>query len=167
MIKKTACILMTVCLFLMMTAFGSSSQQEASVSDVPKSEQTGTAGSNIPLKDNTEEAEKQIMIAMQDLLDEAYGDKIDEAKIEVEKIYTAEEEQENEALKDYNLGPDEVAFEVRYDLHPAEGADMNELMAANGEYDEERGWIVDKFNLGILRKAEDGSYTITDYGTGW
>ena len=85
----------------------------------------------------------------------------------MEKIYTAEEEQENEALKDYNLGPDEVAFEVRYDLHPAEGADMNELMAANGEYDEERGWIVDKFNLGILRKAEDGSYTITDYGTGW
>ena len=69
MIKKTACILMTVCLFLMMTACGSSSQQEASVSDVPKSEQTGTAGSNIPLKDNTEEAEKQIMIAMQDLLD--------------------------------------------------------------------------------------------------
>ena len=104
---------------------------------------------------------------MQSLLEEAYGDKVNDARIYVEKIYTAEDEQADEALKEYNLGPDEVAFEVRYELHPAEGVDVNELMAATGEYDEESGWVTDKFNLGILRPTEDGSYTITDFGTGW
>ena len=47
------------------------------------------------------------------------------------------------------------------------GVDINELMAATGEYDEESGWVTDKFNLGVLRPAEDGTYTITDFGTGW
>ena len=153
-------------LLISMTACGGSSQ-DTPETDVPKSEETGTAGSNIPLKDNAEEAETQIIAAMQTLLEEAYGDKIDDVKINVEKIYTVEDEQATEVLKDYNLGPDEVAFEVRYDLHPTEGVDVNELMAATGEYDEESGWVKDKFNLGILRPTEDGSYTITDFGTGW
>ena len=134
---------------------------------MPKSEQTGTAGSNIPLKDNPEEAKYQIEVAMQYLLEEAYGDKVNDARIYVEKIYTVEDEQANEALKSYELGPDEVAFEVRYELHPAEGVDVNELLAATGEYDEESGWVTDKYNLGVLRPTEDGSYTITDFGTGW
>ena len=163
------------CVFL--TACGGSSQEnasgaesteeETSGTDVPKSEQTGTAGSGIPLKDNQEEAEYQIKVAMQYLLEEAYGDKVNDARIYVEKIYTAEDEQADEALKTYNLGPDEVAFEVRYDLHPADGVDVNELLAATGEYDEESGWVKDKYNLGVLRPTEDGSYTITDFGTGW
>lgn len=164
--KKLLCFILAACLLFTLTACGGSAQEDAET-DVPKSEQTGTAGSGIPLKDNNEEAEYQITVAMQKLLEEAYGDKITDARIYVEKIYSVEDEQANEILKSYELGPDEVAFEVRYDIHPAEGADMNELMAANGEYDEESGWIVDKFNLGILRPAEDGSYIITDYGTGW
>ncbi len=163
--KKLFCLILSVCLLFAMTACGSG--QESAETDVPKSEQTGTAGSNIPLKDNAEEANYQIQVAMQKLLEEAYGDKITDARIYVEKIYTAEEEQETELLKDYNLGPDEVAFEVRYELHPAEGTDVNELMAATGEFDEESGWVTEKYNLGILRPTEDGSYTITDFGTGW
>ena len=145
----------------------SGSAQEDPEADVPKSEQTGSAGSNIPLKDNQEEAEYQIKVAMQNLLEEAYGDKINDARIYVEKIYTSEDEEANEALRSYDLGPDEVAFEVRYELHPAEGTDVNELLAATGEYDEESGWVIEKYNLGILRPTEDGSYTITDFGTGW
>ena len=168
MMKKLFCFVLTACLIFTMTACGGSAQEEeAAETDVPKSEQTGTAGSNIPLKDNQEEAKYQIEVAMQSLLEEAYGDKVNDARIYVEKIYTAEDEQADEALKEYNLGPDEVAFEVRYELHPAEGVDVNELMAATGEYDEESGWVTDKFNLGILRPTEDGSYTITDFGTGW
>ena len=166
MMKKLLCIILAACLLLSLTACGGSDQEE-SEADVPKSEETGTAGSNIPLKDNPEEAEYQIEVAMQKLLEEAYGDKVNDARIHVEKIYSVEDEQAEEVLKEYNLGPDEVAFEVRYDLHPAEGTDVNELMAATGEYDEESGWVTDKFNLGILRPAEDGSYTITDFGTGW
>ena len=166
MMKKLLCLMLAAFLLISMTACGGSSQ-DTPETDVPKSEETGTAGSNIPLKDNAEEAETQIIVAMQTLLEEAYGDKIDDVKINVEKIYTVEDEQATEVLKDYNLGPDEVAFEVRYDLHPTEGVDVNELMAATGEYDEESGWVKDKFNLGILRPTEDGSYTITDFGTGW
>lgn len=167
MMKKLLCLVLTVSLLFTLAACGGSAQEEPSTTDVPKSEQTGTAGSNIPLKDNQEEAEKQIKAAVESWIEEAYGDKVTDSKISVEKIYTAEEEQANELLKSYELGPDEVAFEVRYDLKPAEGADINELMAATGEYDEESGWIKDKFNLGILRPTEDGSYTITDFGTGW
>ena len=166
--KKLLSIILAACLLISLAACsGSDQEQEAPEAEVPKSEQTGTAGSNIPLKDNQEEAKYQIEVAMQKLLEESYGDKITDARIYVEKIYTAEDEQADEALKEYNLGPDEVAFEVRYELHPAEGVDVNEFMAATGEYDEESGWVTEKYNLGVLRPTEDGSYTITDFGTGW
>ena len=168
MMKKILSLMLAACLLISLAACsGSGQEQESAETDVPKSEQTGSAGSNIPLKDNQEEAKYQIEVAMQKLLEEAYGDKITDARIYVEKIYTAEDEQADEALKEYNLGPDEVAFEVRYELHPAEGVDVNEFMAATGEYDEESGWVVDKYNLGVLRPTEEGSYTITDFGTGW
>ena len=172
--KKLLCLLIAACLMLTLAACsgaakeeGSNAEQEAAEEEVPKEEQEGTAGSNIPLKDNAEEAKYQIEVAMQKLLEEAYGDKVNDARIYVEKIYTAEDEQKDEALKSYNLGPDEVAFEVRYELHPAKGTDPNELTAATGEYDEASGWVVDKFNLGVLRPTDDGSYEITDFGTGW
>ena len=166
--KKLLCLILTACLLISLAACsGSGQEQETPEAEAPKSEQTGTAGSNIPLKDNQEEAKYQIEVAMQKLLEESYGDKITDARIYVEKIYTAEDEQADEALKEYNLGPDEVAFEVRYELHPAEGVDVNEIMAATGEYDEESGWVTEKYNLGVLRPTEDGSYTITDFGTGW
>ena len=166
--KKLLSFLLAVCLLISLAACsGSDQEQETAETDTPKSEQTGTAGSSIPLKDDQEEAKYQIEVAMQKLLEEAYGDKVTDARIYVEKIYTAEDEQADEALKEYNLGPDEVAFEVRYELHPAEGVDVNEFMAATGEYDEESGWVIEKYNLGVLRPTDDGSYTITDFGTGW
>lgn len=164
--KKLLCLMMVVCLIAAMTACTAANKEEPE-NDVPKSEQEGTAGSNIALKDNPEEAKKQIKIAMEKQIKEAYGDKVADSKIYVEKIYTAEEEQADEALKTYNLGPDEVAFEVRYELKPAAGVDENEFMAATGEYDSVSGWVKDKFNLGVLRPTDDGSYEITDFGTGW
>lgn len=158
--------MLSACLLFAMTACGGSSQEEPA-SDTPKSEQTGTAGSNIPLKDDAEAAEAQITTAMQDLLKESYGDKITDSKIFVEKIYSAEDEQALDVLKDYNLSSEEVAFEVRYELLPAEGVDLNELLVANGEFDEESGWIVEKYAVGVLRPNGDGTYKITDFGTGW
>ena len=135
---------------------------------MPKTAQSGSAGSNIPLKDNEEEAKYQIKVAMQYLLEEAYGDKIFDARIYVEKIYTAEEEKE-EPLKSLNIGIDDVAFEVKYEIKPVDGVDINEFLAATGEYDEETGWVKEKYNVGILRKNEKGEpeYKITDFGTGW
>ncbi len=164
---------LSLCMILTLAACGGASEdaggseQEAAEAEVPKDEQEGTAGSNIPLKDNQEEAEAQITTAMQAQLEEAYGDKIDDARIRVKKVYSTEDEQENDILKQEDLSPDDVAFEVSYDLHPSEGTDYNELLPANGEYDEASGWVVDKSAVGILKKAEDGSYEITSFGTGW
>ena len=121
----------------------------------------------VALKDSYGEAEYQIQLAFQKWIKSAYGDDVTESKVYVEKIYNTEQEQASDALKSYNLGPDEVAFEVKYELHPAEGADVNALTAATGEFDADSGWIKDKFNLGILRPDGNGGYTVTDVGTGW
>ena len=150
------------------TAEDTAANQQETV-DVPKDQQEGTAGSNIPLKDNLEEAKYQIEVAMQYQLEQMYGDKINDARIYVEKVYNAEEEKEG-ALKDYNLGPNEVAFQVKYEVHPAEGVDVNELLAATGTFDEASGWVTEKYGVGILRpnsEASDPKYIITDFGTGF
>ena len=166
--KKLLWVVLTICLVFALAACGGSANEDAgSETDVPKSEQEGTAGSNIPLKDNQEEAETQITAALQKQLEEAYGDKIDDVRIRVDKVYTTEDEQANDILKEENLTADDVAFEVSYDLHPADGTDYNELLPANGEYDEASGWVVDKSAVGILKKADDGTYEITSFGTGW
>ena len=106
---------------------------------------------------------------MQYLLEEAYGDKVVDARINVKKIYTAEDEEKIEPLKEMKLGPNEVAFEVNYELKPAQGVDPIELTAATGVYDEESEWVIEKFNLGVLRPNDSGEqkYKITDFGTGW
>ena len=115
------------------------------------------------------EAEYQIKVAFQDWIIKSFGDSVVDARINVTKIYTAEEENEIDVLKEYNLGSDEVAFEVNYELKPAEGADINSLTAATGVYDEESGWIKEKFNSGVLRPTinEEALYRVTDVGTGW
>ena len=137
--------------------------------DVPKSEQTGTAGSNIPLKDNYAEAEYQIQVALQYKFAEIYGDSVFDARIYVEKIYSVEDEEAVDALKEMNLGMDEVAFEVRYELKPSEGADVNLLTVPDGEYDKESGWVKDIKRVGVLRPVDSGDqkYEITDFGTSW
>ena len=170
--KKLLLLVLTICLVFALAACGGSAKEDAgeqdtSETEVPKSEQEGSAGSNIPLKDNQEEAEKQIEAALQKQLEEAYGDKIDDVRIRVDKVYSTEDEQANDILKEENLGPDDVAFEVSYDLHPSDGTDYNELLPANGDYDEASGWVVDKSAVGILKKADDGSYEIDSFGTGW
>ncbi|MBQ8934492.1 MAG: hypothetical protein IJ061_09450 [Lachnospiraceae bacterium] len=152
-------------------AAAAESEATEATANVPKSEQYGTAGSNIPLKDNLKEAEYQIKVALQYKFEEIYGDQVNDARIYVDKMYSYEDEQALEPVREMNLGMNEVAFEVHYELHPSEGADINLLLIPNGEYDEESGWIKDVFRLGVLRKNEDTTseqkYVITDFGTGW
>ena len=133
----------------------------------PKNEQKGTAGSNMPLKDNDEEAIYQIEVAMQYLLEELYGDDVYDTRMHVEKIYTAEEEHKNPFLKRMNLSLDEIAFEVNYEIRPSEGADIDVLTLPDGEYDEETGWITGIKRVGILRTTDDENqkYKITNLGT--
>ena len=151
-------------------AVEAAAEETAETADVPKSEQTGTAGSNIPLKDNMKEAEAQVIAAMQAKLVEMYGDQVDDSRIRIEKLYSTEDEQAFEPVGSMHLGPNEVAFELTMDLHPAEGADVNMLLIPNGELDEESGWVVNVFRLGVLREnteSSDPKYVITDFGTGW
>lgn len=124
---------------------------------------------NISLKNNIEEAKYQIELAMKNQIKETYGEDVTDSKIYVEKIYSPVDEEEVEPLKEMNLGENEVAFEVKYEIKPAEDADIMVLTAATGEYDEESGWIKEKYNLGIIRPNDSGDakYKITDFGTGW
>lgn len=124
---------------------------------------------NIPLKENKEEAEKQIKAALQKGFEEVYGKKFDEVKIRVDKIYTAKEEQEFDVLKELELGENEVAFEASYDLKPTKDATEDDIMLMlipNGEYDEKSGWVTGCSRLGVLRPDGDG-YKLTNLGTGW
>ncbi len=160
--KKLIGMFLALTLVFALAACGSTSEAQQEESET--AETTESVSKNM----SQEDAEYQIEVAMQYLLEEAYGDKVDDARIYVEKVYTAEEEQADELLKSLELGADEYAFEVKYELHPAEGADPIELTAATGELDEESGWVVEKYNVGVLRPNADGSepaYVITDFGT--
>ena len=143
--------------------------QEISVAQSGEKE-VGTAGSNILLKDNVDEAKKQIEAAMINLLQNVYGSNIVDIKINSINVYSSEEEQEHEVLKQMNLGPNDVAFEVAYELKPAEGVETMQFTAGTGEYDEESGWVKEKYNVGVLREnseSGDQKYIITDFGTGF
>lgn len=144
-------------------------EKDVANKEIPKKEQNGTAGSNIPLKDNEEEAEYQIKVAMQYKLEELYGDDVFDARIYVEKIYTAEEEKEISALKEMNLDENEIAFVVRYEIKSAPGADVNQFLIPNGEYDEESEWVTGITRVGVLRPNNSGEqeYKITNFGTGF
>ena len=136
--------------------------------NLPKRQQTATAGSNIPLKDNMVEAENQVRLTVQDQLQYIYGKKISDSRVFVQKVYTAEEEAEIASLKEMNLGPNEVAFEVSYDLKPAAKEYINELTIPNGEYAKESDWVLGNTRVGVLRPSEEGDgYQVTDFGTGW
>ena len=66
------------------------------------------------------------------------------------------------------LGEKDLAFEVEYQIQPAEGINVQELMVVDGEYDENLGWIKNINRLGILKYNEKNKkYTIENFGTGW
>ena len=165
--KKTIKLLSVI--LLVCFAFSALAGCAGTKTETPKEEQTGTAGSNIPLKDDVTKAQEEIVIATKAWIAEAFGDNAEDSTIYVQKTYTAEEEQEIEGLKALNLTPDEVAFELNFELKPAEGADINLLTATDGYLDAESGWVKDKFILGVLRPSEDAEsgYMITNVGTGW
>ena len=159
-------ILSLMLVLVMVLALGACAKNSAE----PAGSEPAASGEVLAGKNMSEEdAKYQIEVAMQYLLEETYGEKVDDARIYVEKIYSADDEAEMELLSDYELGADDYAFEVKYELHPAEGVDPIELTAATGQLDEESGWIIDKYNVGILRPNEAGepAYVIDSFGTGF
>ena len=110
--------------------------------------------------------EEKIEHALFKIFKENYGDKLEAAKIYVDKMYTPEE-----AKKEINveLKKDEIAFEASIYFLPAEGADTIEFTIPDGEFDEESGWVNGVHRLGILTASDDETekYTIRNFGTGW
>ncbi len=131
-----------------------------------KEDEVGTAGSNMPLIDNAQLAYEQAKIAMENLLKDTWKEKISNLNVNITKIYTSDEVQ-SELFADYNLTMNEVPFEASYELKPADDVtDFDQFTAGTGKYDEATGWIVEKSNVGILCKTENG-YTIKNLGTGF
>ncbi len=162
--KKLITLLLTLALVCALAACGAAPAEQQEETEPAETAETAEVTEKTM---SPEDAEYQIEVAMQYLLEEAYGDKVNDARIYVEKVYTAEEEQADELLSSLGLGPDEYAFEVKYELHPAEGTDPIELTAATGEFDEASGWVLEKYNVGVLRPNDSGepAYVITDFGT--
>ena len=119
------------------------------------------------IKSTPEAAKYQIERTLQEYFQDAYGDKITNARFNVTKIYSPKEEKQV-PLKSLKLGKKDVAFEVTYQLQPAEGTDPNELTIPDGEYDKDLGWVINISRLGVLRfNNVNGSYSIENFGTGW
>lgn len=158
-------ILSLMLVLVMVLALGACAKNNAEPAGSEAASGEVLAGKNM----SEEDAKYQIEVAMQYLLEEAYGEKVDDARITVEKVYSADDEAEMEVLSDYALGADDYAFEVKYELHPADGVDPMEFTAGTGEVDEESGWVVEKTNVGILRPNEAGepAYVIDNFGTGF
>ncbi len=93
-----------------------------------------------------------------------YEDAIQEVKYNNVKIYSKEEAEKDELIKSLNLGENDIAFEVEYELKVKEGyKDIMQFTAATGEIDGQ--WVKEKYNCGVLKQKEDGTYELTNFGT--
>lgn len=170
---KIKLLALTLVIFLLLISLTGCQKNEVT-NEIPTEPTTlqqdsldGTAGSKIPLKDNESEAEKQIKVAMENYLKETYGKNFGSAIVEVQYIYTTEDEQEIEGLKSLELTPYEVAFDVWCEITPAKGGDYNKFLIPNGEYDKERNIITNYSRIGVLRQTDEGNYVVTNIGTAW
>lgn len=96
-----------------------------------------------------------------------YKDKISNVRFNVTKIYTKEEIEKDRVLNSLKIGDKDIAFEVTYQIKPADGIDYNELMIPDGEYNEELDWVTNISRLGILKYKDENAYAIENFGTGW
>ena len=119
------------------------------------------------IKETESAAKLQIEKTLQEYFKDVYGDKITNSRFNITKIYSTKEEND-ESIKSLKLGKKDIAFEVTYQLQPAENTDIQELMVVDGEYDENLGWVKNISRLGVLKYNEkDDTYSIKNFGTGW
>lgn len=125
-------------------------------------------GSIKNVKDNKAAAKYQIEIALQNYFKDIYGDKITNSRFNVTKIYSKEEEKDNETLKSMNLDDKKIAFEVVYQLEPKDNTVINELTIPDGEYNDSLGWITNINRVGVLIYDNNtNTYSIDSFGTGF
>jgi len=120
------------------------------------------------LRDDPAEAGVVVLQALQKEFEHIYGDDVNDARFDL-TIYDSEAIAEGDVPLDelLMLNDEDIPFEVSFELHPAEDADINMLTVPDGVYDEESGWIKEMHRLGVARPGADGEYMITNFGTGW
>lgn len=118
-------------------------------------------------KETPSAAKLQIEKTLQEYFKDVYGDKITNSRFNITKIYSTKEEND-ESIKSLKLGKKDIAFEVTYQLQPAENINIQELTVVDGEYDENLGWVKNISRLGVLKYNEkEDTYEIKNFGTGW
>ena len=117
------------------------------------------------LNNNRSAAIYRIEKTLQDYLK---NDSIANIRFNIYKIYTKKDAEKDDTLKSLKLGNKDLAFEVTYQLQPAEESDIQELTLTDGEYNEDLGWVTGISRLGVLKyNSKTKKYSIKNFGTGW
>ena len=137
--------------------------------DFPVSESSNEPDlTNILPEENAEDQVKQeeVKQALMMHYADSYGDTVQELKFNKVNIYSEEQKKSDELIKSLNVGENDIVFEVEYELKIKEGyKDIMMFTAGTGEIDGQ--WVKEKYNCGVLRMQEDGTYKLTDFGTGF
>lgn len=93
------------------------------------------------------------------------GDQITDVKVTNVKIYS-ENDLDPEIVASYDLGKDDIIFEVTFDVTVADGVDANIMAIPDGEVDGQT--VKGKNRVGVIRYA-DGKYSVDPqlFGTGF
>ena len=127
---------------------------------------TSKSSTNTASKSSSSEKEEIVKNTLEEYFKIQYGKVIEEVKFQDVKIYTQQEINNDELLKDYDLKPNDIVFEVQYSLKIIDGYDKDEMMqftAATGEI--EGQWVKNKYNCGIAKYNSENDYTIENFGT--
>ena len=130
------------------------------VTKVAVKSQSGSA-----LLKNPEKIEDIVKNVIEKHFKENFDGEVEEVKFNSVKVYTKEEIEKDEMLKELELKDKDVAFEIDYELRIKEGTeDLMRYTAATGEI--EGQWIKEKYNCGVARyDSEKAEYSLSDFGT--
>ena len=97
-----------------------------------------------------------------------YKDKVKNVRYNIKKIYTYKDSDIDDSIKSLKIDKNDVAFEVEYQMEPADESYIKDLTVTSGIYYKKIGWITDISRLGILKyNKKTKNYTIENFGTGW
>ena len=121
-------------------------------------EETEEKAENITYSAPEESIENQIKASSEEYFKMVYGEKLLESKIVKIDVCKAN----SELLKYVDLAEKDYAFEIDYELKPADEKYVPDLTEELGEYDEESGWIKNCHGFGVMRYNEiDDKYYVT------
>lgn len=143
-----------------------SSTSTTNTSTSKSSTNTSNTATTSSSKSSSSGKEEIVKNTLEEYFKIQYGKVIEEVKFQDVKIYSQQEINSNELLKDYNLKSNDIVFEAHYSLKIIDGYDKDEMMqftAGTGEI--EGQWVKNKYNCGIAKYNSENDYTIENLGT--